>query len=86
MAIKKQRKWNALITPLEQKSYNPGRIDGVIGQEIMSAMKKYQRDSRLSEGQLIIQSYFPTLLKSVPTFSPNDLSRPNSLIRASTAC
>lgn len=41
---------------LDQKGYNPGRIDGVIGQDTMSALKKYQRDTRLSEGQLTIKT------------------------------
>lgn len=41
---------------LDEKGYNPGPIDGVIGQETMSALKQYQRDSRLAEGQLTIKT------------------------------
>lgn len=41
---------------LKQKGYNPGQIDGVIGHETLAALKTYQRDSRLAEGQLTIKT------------------------------
>ncbi len=41
---------------LNSHGYNPGPIDGVIGQETMAAVEAYQQDNQLPIGQLTIQT------------------------------
>ena len=38
---------------LESKGYNPGRIDGVVGRETMSAVNDFQRDNQLPTDKYI---------------------------------
>ena len=41
---------------LDGKGYSPGKIDGILGQETMAAVKRYQSDNKLAMGQLTIET------------------------------
>ena len=45
-----------LQTALRSKGYNPGRTDGVLGSETMSAVTAFQRKNNLVSGQLTIET------------------------------
>ena len=41
---------------LAAKGHNPGRVDGVIGSQTMSAVKSFQKANQLASGQLTMET------------------------------
>ena len=46
----------SLQRALKMRGYDPGRIDGVLGQETLSAVSTYQRNKGMASGQLTMET------------------------------